>query len=63
MLCDAAIIGAGPYGLAAASYLRQVSRLRQRRSRPGPRGIRPDPLFHRKTRLLISWRFAIDDAF
>lgn len=24
MLCDVAIIGAGPYGLAAASYLRQV---------------------------------------
>ena len=27
MLCDAAIIGAGPYGLAAASYLRQVKGL------------------------------------
>src|ERR1700682_1129945 len=28
MLCDVAIIGAGPYGLAVASYLRQIKGLR-----------------------------------
>ena len=27
MFCDAAIIGAGPYGLAPASYLRQIKGL------------------------------------
>jgi hypothetical protein len=27
MLCDTAIIGAGPYALAAASYLRQIKGL------------------------------------
>jgi 2-polyprenyl-6-methoxyphenol hydroxylase-like FAD-dependent oxidoreductase len=27
MLCDVAIVGAGPYGLAAASHLRQIKGL------------------------------------